>query len=138
MTNRNSTLAPPTKRLKRSRLERKTRLRNRGGRMFKQTPDDKLYWDWFKWRRLACDACGYWPASAAHLMKRGSGGKDLHNLVWLCESHSEPDNYGRTWIQGCHPQQEGRTDAFVNEIGVDLYAIAAAHTAQWRKEKGRG
>ena len=39
-------------------------------------------------------------------------------------------------IRGCHSKQEKRTGAFCVETGVDLYAKAEAHTAQWRKETG--
>ena len=138
--NRNSTLAPG-KPLKRSRLERKTGLRNRGGRMFKQTPDDKVYWKWMgEQRPQPCDVCAYPTRSRCHCVPRSRGGHDLNNLVYLCEDRHEivkGDPVGKP-IRGCHSRGEKRTGAFCVETGVDLYAIAAAHTAQWRKETDRG
>lgn len=113
---------------------KKTPLRRRGKRLFPQSPEDKAYWEWFKNDRSPCDVCGYSPASAAHLTKRGSGGKDRNNLVWLCESHTEPmDNVskGHWWVAGCHPAQEGRTDAFILECKKDLWEIARAHTMRF-------
>lgn len=120
--------------MKRSQLKRK------GGRLFPQSPEDKAYWDWFRRDRRPCDVCGYTTASAAHLTKRGSGGKDRNNLVWLCEGHSVASpaqhvtDHGESWTQGCHWLQEGRTDAFILECNKDLWAIARAHTARFDRE----
>lgn len=140
MTNRNCTLSPG-KPLKRSRLERKTRLRNRGGRMFKQTLDDRAFWRWLRERcPQPCDVCAYPTRSRCHCVPRSRGGLDLNNTVYLCEDRHaivNDDPVGKP-IRGCHSKQEKRCGAFCVETGVDLYAIAAAHTAQWRKETGRG
>ena len=123
MTNRNSTLAPG-KPLKRSWIKRNTPLRHRGGRMFKQTDDDAKYWNWLAHRMqqlLPCDGCAIhkW-LTRAHLVPRSRGGHDCDNIALLCIP--------------CHRAQEKRTEKYQAEMGVDLYAIAAAHTAHWRKE----
>ena len=127
MTVWNSTLKPG-KRLKRTPIARHTRLHNRGGRQFKQTDDDAKYWNWLahqmQWL-LPCDGCAIhkW-VTRAHLIPRSRGGHDCYNIALLCIP--------------CHRAQEKRTDAYIAETGVDLYEKAAAHTAQWRKETGRG
>jgi len=110
-------------------MKRTKGLRRKGGRLFPQSPEDKAYWDWFIKNRQPCDVCTDFPASAAHLTKRGSGGRDRNNLVWLCEGHGDRDLY--TWLQGCHPRQEGRTDAFMQEVNRDLWAVADRHTRQF-------
>ena len=140
MTNRNSTLAPSTKPLKRSWIKRNTPLRHGNGTAFKLTADDKAQWKWMaKQRPVACDVCRYPTYSRCHLDARGSGGRVNDNVVWLCERHSVSNVRP---LPGCHSRQEKRTSAFMAELEVegnpvDLYAIAAAHTAQWRKETGR-
>ena len=116
------------------RIERKTRLRNRGGTSFKLTPDDKAQWKWMKpmTEELGpCDCeCGRWGyRQRAHLHARGNGGRVLNNIVLL--------------LPLCHSLQEKRMRAFVAELAaegrpVDLHAKARGHTAQWRKETGRG
>ena len=125
--NRNSTLASG-KPLKRSRLERKTRLRHGRGTSFKLTADDIALWWWLgeltKGQRLPCDGCGVWRyLFRCHLLARGNGGRVVDNIALL--------------DVGCHEAQEKRTDQFNAEMNVDLYAIAAAHTAQWQKETGQ-
>lgn len=49
----------------------------------------------------------------AHLMAKGSGGYDRRNVVLLCED--------------CHARQEKRTEEYMRETGVDLYAAALRH-----------
>ena len=102
---------------------KKTPLRRKGGRLFPQSPEDKAYFEWFKKQRYPCDVCGMANlhlTQAAHLTKRGSGGRDRNNLVYLCVEH--------------HNQQEGRTDAFIVECGKDLWATAQRHTARFDRE----
>ena len=131
MTDRNawnSTLAPG-KPLKRSWLKRKTRLERKGGSMFKLTADDKAQWKWMypmTQERGPCDCeCGVWGyRHRAHLIPRSRTGMVLDNVALL--------------IPACHDAQEKNTGRFCIHRNVDLYAIAAAHTAQWRKEAGRG
>ena len=124
MTSRNSTLAPG-KPLKRTRLERNTRLDRKGGSMFKLTADDVALWKWLAkltyGERKPCDGCGVWGyLFRCHLLARGSGGRVIDNIVLLDFM--------------CHNKQEKQTAKYEAEMGVNLYAIAAAHTAQWRKE----
>ena len=130
----NSNLAAPTK-----PIARHTPLRNRGGRQFKQTPEDKAFWKWMGERRpQPCDACTYPTCSRCHCIPRSGGGRDLDNLVYLCEDRHEIINgnpVGKP-VRGCHSRQEKRCGAFCTETGVDLYAKARGHTAQWRKEGG--
>ena len=111
-----------------------TPLKRKGGRLFPQSPEDKAYWDWFKKQRYPCDVCGYRVASAAHLTPRGSGGKDRNNLVYLCQSRNEPDEFGPVDVDGCHERQEGRTDAFILECKKPLWEIAAGHTRRFDNE----
>ena len=116
----NSNLAAPTK-----PIARHTPLRNRGGSMFKLTADDIALWWWLgeltKGHRLPCDGCGvYRYLFRCHLLAKGNGGRVIDNIVLL--------------DIGCHESQEKRTAAYEAEMGVDLYAKARAHTAQWRKE----
>ena len=134
MTNRNSTLAPSTKRLKRSWIKRNTPLRNRGGSMFKLTPDDKAMWKWLglltRSERLQCDGCArtLWLVRC-HLLAKGNGGRVIDNIALLCQhTPTHP---------GCHLRQEKNTDRYIEETGVDLRAKARGHTAQWRKEMDR-
>ena len=122
-----STLAPG-KPLKRSWIKRNTPLRHGHGTAFKLTADDKAQWKWMGERargvRLPCDGCGAWRyLFRCHLLAKGSGGRVLNNIVLL--------------DLGCHDAQEKRTEKYEAEMNVDLHAFAAAHTAQWRKEKGR-
>ena len=97
--------------------------------MFKLTADDKAQWKWMgqlaRGQRLPCDGCGKTLAwlLRCHLLARGSGGRVIDNIVLL----DVP----------CHESQEKRTAKYEAEHNVDLPAIAAAHTAQWRKETGR-
>ena len=74
--------------------------------------------------RSSCDCgCGVWDyRHRAHLIARSHTGMVLNNIVLL--------------IPACHGEQEKNTNPFCTHRNVDLYAIAAAHTAQWRKEKG--
>ena len=135
MTSRNSTLATSTKPLKRSWLKRNTPLRYRGGSMFKLTADDKAMWKWLGLltigQLLPCDGCGRTAyLSRCHLLARGKGGRVIDNIGLLCQhTPTHP---------GCHLRQEKNTDRYIEQTGVDLYAIAEAHTAQWRKETERG
>ncbi len=126
MTHRawNSTLNAPTK-----PIGRKTPLRNRGGSMFKLTPDDKAQWKWMKpFTEVSgpCDCeCGRWGyRQRAHLLARSRGGRVVDNIVLL--------------LPMCHDEQEKNTEQFSVLRGVDLYQKAAGHTAQWREETGRG
>lgn len=123
----NSTLAAPTSELKRTPIGRHTRLRNRGGSMFPLTDDDKAQWKWMypmTPERGPCDGCAVWGyLMRCHLLARGNGGRVIDNIVLL--------------DIGCHERQEKRTALYEAEMDVDLHAIAAAHTAQWRKETGR-
>ena len=120
--------------MKRSYIKRK------GGRMFKQSEEDKLYWDWFKEERRACDVCGRWPASCAHLLKRSAGGKDRNNLVYLCEDRFDVEELP---VKGCHSRQEGRTAAFIAELSeagtpVNLYAKARDYTERFDRKRKEG
>lgn len=125
----NSTLSAPTKPLKRTPIARHTRLRNRGGTMFKLTADDKAQWKWMKpmtEERGPCDCeCGRWGyRQRAHLIPRSRTGMVLDNIALL--------------LPACHDEQEKNTGRFCILRNVDLYAKARARTAQWRKETGRG
>jgi len=121
-------------------MKRTKGLQRKDGRLFPQDDADKAYWEWFKKQRSPCDVCGYFPASAAHLTKRGSGGRDRSNLCWLCEDHYHPKtgiyltNDANNMIRGCHPKQEGRTDAFILECKKPLWDIAQRHTARFDRE----
>lgn len=130
----NSSLNAPTK-----PMARKTRLRNRGGRLFPQSPEDKAYFDALgqlltEAGRLRCDGCARQAyCSRAHLNPRSRGGCDRNNIALLCES--EP-GYTNDYVTvpdviGCHPQQEKQTEAFVAETGVDLWAKARARTERF-------
>ena len=127
MTRHNSTLATSTKRLKRSWIKRNTRLRHGHGTAFKLTAADVALWKWLRAlireQRLPCDGCGktLW-LFRCHLLAKGNGGRVIDNIVLL--------------DLGCHERQEKRVEKYQAETGVDLYAIAAAHTAHWRKEMG--
>ena len=70
------------------------------------------------------DVCDQQDAQAAHLTKRGSGGRDRNNLVYLCPIH--------------HQSQEGRTDAFIVETNKDLWEIARSHTTRFDNEDTNG
>lgn len=62
--------------------------------------------------RHQCDFVGdRRKIEGAHLKTQGSGGDDVGNMVPLCPT--------------AHDLQEGRTDEFEREFGVDLYAHAA-------------
>ena len=126
MTSHNSTLAPG-KPLKRSWLKRNMRLRHGNGTAFKLTADDIALWWWLgkltKGVRLPCDGCGVWRyLFRCHVLAKSQGGRVIDNIVLL--------------DVGCHESQEKRVAKYEAEHNVDLYAIAAAHTAQWRKEAG--
>ena len=128
----NSTLNAATK-----PIARQTPLRNRGGTSFKLTPEDIAQWEWMgEQRPQPCDACGYRTYSRCHIVARSHGGLVVNNIVWLCEHHDVP---GVGLVRGCHTRQEKRHLTFMAELEaegnpVNLFAIAAAHTAQWRKE----
>jgi len=102
--------------------------------MFKQSEEDKLYWDWFKSLREPCCVCGHKGAEAAHLKKRSQGGRDRDNCVYLCRDHIdwETDKI----VRGCHSKQEGRTNAFIVEFGIDLLCIARTNTDKFDKQLG--
>lgn len=115
----NSTLARPTK-----AIARHTRLRNRGGSMFKLTADDKAQWKWmFQFTEVSgpCDCeCGRWGyRHRAHLIPRSRTGAVLDNVALL--------------LPVCHDEQEKNTERFCVRRDVDLYAKARGHTAQWQK-----
>ena len=134
MTSRNSTLATSTKPLKRSWIQRNTPLRHGHGTAFKLTRDDVALWKWLREltrdQRLPCDGCGVWRyLFRCHVLAKSRGGRVLNNIALLCED--------TPCIPGCHDREEKNTERFIAQTGVDLYAIAAAHTARWRKEKGR-
>lgn len=63
-----------------------------------------------------CAACGSSPSECAHLTPRSRCGT-WRDICPLCAS--------------CHVRQEKRTEAFIAETGVDLWAAAAAHVARW-------
>ena len=111
---------------------KKTALKRKGGRLFPQSPEDKAYWDWFKKQRYPCDVCGYRLASASHLTPRGSGGKDRNNVVYLCQNRLYMNDQE---TQGCHEQQEKRTDAFILETKTDLWETAKRHTRRFDNER---
>ena len=111
--------------------QRTKRLRNKGGRRFKQTPDDRALFKWLgyirKIERLQCDGCGRFAwLSRAHLQKRSQGGRDLYNIAMLCEN--EPD------IQGCHPRQERFMGMSCAEMD-DLRAKAVEWTERFYRER---
>ena len=120
--------------------QRNARLRNRGGPMFKLTAEDVAQWEWMAAQRpQPCDVCSYPTYSRCHIIARSHGGLVLGNAVWLCEDHYIGDGLRR---RGCHSLQEKRHLAFMAELEaegnpVNLFAVAAAHTARWRKETGR-
>ena len=58
-----------------------------------------------------------------HVLAKRKGGRVIDNIVLL--------------DLGCHDEQEKKNEQYETVHNIDLYAIAAAHTAQWRKEKGR-
>lgn len=105
-------------------MKRSGQIKRRGGRLFPQSPEDKAYWEWFKTQRYPCDVCGHFSVQACHLTKRGSGGRDRSNLVYLCPRH--------------HELQEGRTDAFILETKVNLWDIAQRHTRRYDNERPLG
>ena len=109
--------------------------------MFKLTADDKAQWKWmgsYAKEPHRCDGCRRFTyLSRAHLLAKSRGGRVLNNIVLLCEIETSPADDMRVTNVGCHGKQEKRTEKFEAEHNVDLYAIAAAHTAQWRKETGR-
>ena len=112
MTNRNSTLATSTKRLKRSWIKRKTRLRNRGGSMFPKRRD-KAYTDWIK--TLPCLLFALhdcWiPIDPAHVFgTRATGAYDRGEVVPLCRK--------------AHREQEGHTADFMIQWGLNVRRIA--------------
>ena len=106
-------------------MKRTPLKRNKGGSRFpkRRCPE---YMDWLKAQILAgafCDVCGG-PSTGvvrAHLQAKGSAGDDLNNVALLC-----------FW---CHGLQEKRTDAFIKDCGVDLWAKAREHTARWEQER---
>ena len=124
MTARNSTLKHG-KPLKRTALQRNTRLERKGGSMFPLTADDKAQWKWMKpmTEKLGpCDCeCGRWGyRERAHLIPRSKTGMVVDNVVLLFST--------------CHKSQEKRTEEYCIDRGVDLHAKAEGWTAQWRKE----
>ncbi len=132
----NSTLAAPSK-----PIARHTPLRNRGGSMFKLTAEDVAQWEWMAEQRpQPCDVCGYRTYSRCHVIARSQGGLVLDNVVWLCEDHYMGDGLRR---RGCHSLEEKRHLPFMAELEaegnpVNLFAVATAHTARWRKETDHG
>ncbi len=65
-----------------------------------------------------CDGCGRWRWTVrCHLDAKGSGGADLGNVVLM-----DPT---------CHDQQEKRTDAWIADHGVDLWARAAEYAREF-------
>jgi len=106
-------------------MRRSGYIRRKGRRLFPQSPEDKAYWEWFKKQRYPCDVCGQQNTQAAHLTKRGSGGRDRNNLVYLCSI-------------GHHEQQEGRTDAFIRDCSTDLWEVARSHTRRFDNEGETG
>ncbi len=123
MTVWNSTLKPGKP------PQRRTPLRKRGGSMFPLTADDKAQWKWMKpmTEKLGpCDCgCYRWGYCVrAHLIPRSRTGMVLGNVALL--------------LPLCHEAQEKNTEQFCINRNVDLYKKAAAHTARWRRETGRG
>ena len=84
--------------MKRSPIKRK------GGSRFPKRRDKK-YTDWIRGQRCIVKICKK-PGEPAHLKTRGSGGYDRKNIVPLCRFH--------------HQCQEGKTEAFELEYGLDL------------------
>ena len=106
-------------------IARHTPLRHGNGTSFKLTADDKAQWKWMKqFTEVSgpCDCeCGRWGyRQRAHLIARSRGGRVLDNITLL--------------LPVCHDEQEKDTEQFCVHRGVYMYKIAAAHTAQWRKE----
>lgn len=77
--------------------------------------------DFVNW--LACVVCGYSPCENAHIENGGMGRKaDARFVVPLCPKH--------------HREQEGRTEAFQAQYGIDLYDYAAKTEAAWQAHHG--
>ena len=131
----NSTLPAPTK-----RMERKTSLRNRGGRMFPQSPADQAYWDALGLlvrRLLPCDGCGRWTLlSRCHVLARSKGGRDLDNIALLCGHEWAHTDIGSVKVAGCHELSEKKPEKFMADTGKDLYAIARERTARHERLGG--
>lgn len=118
---------------------KRTPLRNRSGRLFPQSSEDKAYFDalgqlLLEAGRLRCDGCGRQAyCSRAHLEPRSRGGRDRNNIALLCESESGYTNDYVTVadVIGCHPQSEKRVEQFAAETGVDLWAKARYRTERF-------
>jgi 5-methylcytosine-specific restriction endonuclease McrA len=79
--------------------------------------------EFLAWVRLrSCLVCGRPPVNqAAHVKTRGSGGKDLDNVVPLCyRCHSEQHTIGIKTFQKRH--------------GLDLERDAQEVTTEWKNE----
>ena len=106
--------------MKRTELKRRTRLKARGGSMYPH----RRHPEFMRWmldkttERRPCDGCGRWCwLERAHLVAKGSAGYDCGNVSLLCAP--------------CHNSQEKRTDAWIAETGVDLYAIAREYETEY-------
>lgn len=106
--------------MKRTRLERRTRLRRanpeRRARLHAKQFGAKAEWI----RSLGCLRCGWRPCDAAHARSRGAGGTAEH-LVPLC-----------WWCHGM--QHRLGIDTFNDRFGVDLMAEAERLDAEWRED----
>ena len=104
-------------------LKRKTRLRAKGGSAFPHRRDPK-YMAWLRQRVLEgwpCDACEWaWATIRAHLTPQGRAGDDRYNVALLCP--------------GCDARCEKRAQTFCEEMGVDLFMKARAHTEEYLAE----
>ncbi len=103
------------------RLSRKTRLKARGGSMYPHKRHPKfMAWMYRKMKESPrpCDGCGRWRWTVrCHLDAKGNGGWDLGNVVLM-----DPT---------CHDRQEKRTDRFIEETGVDLWARAREYEREY-------
>ncbi len=120
----NSTMPAPTK-----RMERKTPLRARGGSLFPKRRD-RSYTEWIK--TLPCVLFGKLdhvcdgPIDPCHVFRtRACAAYDRGEVVPGCRF-------------GMHRKQEGRTEAFIAETGVNVRLIARALPQLYDEEVGRG
>lgn len=102
-------------------LKRRTPLKARGNSAFPA----RRHPEFMRWMRAKCkegprpcDGCRRWRwLERAHLKSRVSGGNDLGGVCLLCRT--------------CHEAQEKRTDAWIAETGVDLWARAREYEREF-------
>lgn len=112
--------------LKRSRLDRKTRLNpvnaKRRRKEFRRAYGSEARVKWVK--AQPCIICGSTPSDNAHIEGGGAGRKaDADKVVPLCHSHhrTAPDSYHAL----------GGKDAFEREHSIDLEAVCERIGDEW-------